>query len=65
MNLGSDLTVRVRVDLANPEALDDLLTLRECLEDLADAMPWRPEVRAALEAAERMARGLHISTPRP
>jgi hypothetical protein len=54
-----DLTVRI--DLANPEALDDLLTLRECLEELAEDLPWRPEVRDAVAAAERLARALHVT----
>jgi len=60
MNVG-DLTVRVRYEVTNPEALAAIGEAAGVLDSLAHEMPWRAEVATALERLRFAALTLRVS----
>ena len=53
-------TVHFRIVIQNPEPMNDLEAAAAILHDLAEDMPWRPEIGEAAEMMCRAARGLRL-----
>ncbi len=47
----AQMVVNVRIVFANRRALRAMRVVANCLEEVGDDMPWRPEIKRAAKAA--------------